>query len=147
IGGGPLSEAAREQAASHPHIEFLGRLDRERIRHWMQQAHVLVAPCQEAGGAREAAGLVLLEAQACGTPVLAYRSGGIPEMVDDGVSGRLAPEADYPALQAGLAELLRLPGAEYGAMRVAARRFAENSRSLAGSCAELDRHYAETAGG
>jgi glycosyltransferase involved in cell wall biosynthesis len=147
VGDGPLREAVREQAASHPHIEFLGRLDREQIRRWMQQAYLLVAPSQEAGGAREAAGLVLLEAQACGTPVLAYRSGGIPEMVDDGSSGLLAAEADYPGLQAALLELLQLSGAEYCTMRRAARQFVEGSRSLAGSCAELERHYADTAAG
>ncbi|NKX53845.1 glycosyltransferase [Arthrobacter mobilis] len=145
VGDGPLRDAVQEQAASHPHIEFLGRLPREQIRSWMQQAYLLVAPSQEAGGAREAAGLVLLEAQACGTPVLAYRSGGIPEMVDDGASGLLAAEGDYPGLRAALGDLLRLSAAEHRNMRQAARRFAEEHRSLAGSCAELEQHYLETA--
>ncbi|MFD1214280.1 glycosyltransferase [Arthrobacter sp. GCM10027362] len=145
VGNGPLRDAVQEQAASHPHIEFLGRLDREQVRGLMQRAWLLVAPSQEAGGAREAAGLVLLEAQACGTPVLAYRSGGIPEMVDDGASGLLAAEADYPGLQAALADLLRLSAADHRSMRRAARRFVEESRSLAGSCRELERHYQDTA--
>ncbi|NMR29924.1 glycosyltransferase [Crystallibacter degradans] len=141
IGDGPLRDAVEEQAASHPHIDFLGRLDREAIRGWMQQAHILVAPSQEAGGAREAAGLVLLEAQACGTPVLAYRSGGIPEMLDDGTTGLLASEADFSQLQSRLLQLLQLGSGEYLAMRRAARNFVVEHRSLAGSSKELDAHY------
>jgi glycosyltransferase involved in cell wall biosynthesis len=141
IGDGPLRDTVAEHAASHPHIDYLGRQDRSAIRAWMQQAHVLVAPSQEAGGAREAAGLVLLEAQACGTPVLAYRSGGIPEMMDDSVTGLLAPEADYPRLQDGLRQILQLGSADYLAMRRDARKFAVDHRSLAGSVRELDAHY------
>lgn len=141
IGDGPLRDAVEEQAASHPHIDFLGRLDREAIRGWMQKAHVLVAPSQEAGGAREAAGLVVLEAQACGTPVLAYRSGGIPEMLDDGTTGLLAGEADYSQLRDGLLELLSLGDASYQNMRAAARQFVVENRSLAVSAEQLDAHY------
>jgi glycosyltransferase involved in cell wall biosynthesis len=134
-----------EHAASHPHIDFVGRQDRAGVRSWMQQAQILVAPSQEAGGAREAAGLVLLEAQACGTPVLAYRSGGIPEMMEDGVTGVLAPEADFRQLQDGLQQLLQLGSAEYLAMRRDARKFVVDRRSLAGSVRELDGHYQDLA--
>jgi glycosyltransferase involved in cell wall biosynthesis len=141
IGDGPLRDAVEEQAASHPHIDFLGRMDREQIRGWMQNAHVLVAPSQEAGGAREAAGLVVLEAQACGTPVLAYRSGGIPEMLDDGVTGLLAAEADFPELRDGLLQMLTLGDDGYRSMRTAAREFVVENRSLAVSSRQLDEHY------
>jgi glycosyltransferase involved in cell wall biosynthesis len=145
IGDGPLRDAVAEHAASHPHIDFVGRQDRAGVRSWMQQAQILVAPSQEAGGAREAAGLVLLEAQACGTPVLAYRSGGIPEMMEDGVTGLLAPEADFRQLQDGLQQLLQLGSAEYLAMRRDARKFVVDRRSLAGSVRELDGHYQDLA--
>jgi glycosyltransferase involved in cell wall biosynthesis len=145
IGDGPLRDTVAEQAASHPHIDYLGRQDRSAIRSWLQRAHVLVAPSQEAGGAREAAGLVLLEAQACGTPVLAYRSGGIPEMMDDGVTGLLAPEAEYNQLQDGLQQLLQLGSAEYLAMRSDARKFVVDQRSLTVSVGELDGHYRDVA--
>ncbi|EMY35671.1 glycosyl transferase group 1 [Arthrobacter crystallopoietes BAB-32] len=141
IGDGPLRDAVVEQAASHPHIDFLGRMDREGIRTWMQKAYALVAPSQEAGGAREAAGLVALEAQACGTPLLAYRSGGIPEMLDEGTTGLLAGEADFAQLRDGLLQLLSLRSGDYLAMRRAARQFVVEHRSLAGSSRQLDAHY------
>lgn len=58
-------------------------------------------------GARcEAFGLVLAEAQACGVPVVAARVGGIPEVVIDGKTGRLAPEATVDALAMALEDLV-----------------------------------------
>lgn len=59
----------------------------------------------------EAAPFVLLEAMASGTPVVATSVGGVPEVLEDGVNGRLLPEATVPALQAVLEELLRDPSA------------------------------------
>ncbi len=54
----------------------------------------------------EALGIALLEALACGLPSLASRVGGIPDIVEDGVSGRLAPVGDLEAWLRGLEELL-----------------------------------------
>jgi glycosyltransferase involved in cell wall biosynthesis len=48
----------------------------------------------------------MLESLACGTPVVAFASGGIPEVVRDGVTGRLAPSGDVPALTSALADVL-----------------------------------------
>jgi glycosyltransferase involved in cell wall biosynthesis len=136
-----LRETVREQAAGHPHIDFLGRLDRSGVRGWMQRAHVLVAPGQETGGSREASGQVMLEAQACGTPVLAYRTGGLPEMLQDQATGLLADEAEFAQLRDSLLQLLTLDGAAYRRMRQAARRFAAGQRSLEEGSRQLDEHY------
>ena len=48
----------------------------------------------------------VLESIACGTPVVAFRVGGVPDLVRDGVSGFLAPPEDTVALAAGLRRLL-----------------------------------------
>ena len=56
----------------------------------------------------EAFGLVLLEALACGTPVVGYRDGGIPELIDDARIGRLFDTLDADALAAALLETIGL---------------------------------------
>jgi glycosyltransferase involved in cell wall biosynthesis len=57
----------------------------------------------------EGLGSAMLDAMACGTPVVATRAGGIPEAVVDGQSGLLVPPNDDPALAAAIVRLLRDP--------------------------------------
>ncbi len=141
IGDGPLAPLVQAAASEHPHIDVLGGLPRPRVIDVLRDARALVLPTQEHRGWREAAGLVLLEAQACGVPVVVYRSGGAPEMVDDGNSGLVVAEGDRPALSAAMAALLSLTEAEHREMRQRARRFAVDNRSLTGSVRELQEHY------
>jgi glycosyltransferase involved in cell wall biosynthesis len=61
------------------------------------------------GARKEAFGLVLVEAMACGVPPVASAVGGIPDIVQDGVCGRLVPAADAQALAAAALELLAKP--------------------------------------
>lgn len=143
IGRGPLEAHLRAAAAQHPHIEVLGGLPRDGVRAAMRGASALVLPTQQDGRWREAAGLVLLEAQACGTPAIAYASGGTPEMVVDGETGLLVPERDEAALQDALRTLLALPTAERTAMGARARAWVVAERSLAASAEQLDAVYRE----
>src|SRR4029079_5513044 len=55
---------------------------------------------------REAQGMVILEALALSRPVVAPNGGGIPEMIEGGVSGLLVPPHDAPALAAAIVRLL-----------------------------------------
>ena len=71
----------------------------------MQAADAFVCPSRWA----EAAGLVNIEAQACGLPVLASRIGGIPEYVMDGRTGVLFPPGDAEELAAAVRRLLDDP--------------------------------------
>lgn len=141
VGDGPLASAVADIAAQHPHISLLGVLDREAVRRQMREAHVLTLPTQGERGRAEAAGLVLLEAQACGTPVVAYASGGTPEMLLPEETGWLVPERDVPALADTLARVLGITGSDYDGVATRARDFVVRHRSLASSARQLDDIY------
>ncbi|MBI4484267.1 MAG: glycosyltransferase [Acidobacteria bacterium] len=74
------------------------------VRAFLAQADVLLLPSLSEGFGR-----VILEAAALGKPVIASRVGGIPEVVRDGLTGRLVAPADAESLAAALEELLKFP--------------------------------------
>jgi glycosyltransferase involved in cell wall biosynthesis len=58
-------------------------------------------------GIRESLGLVFLEAQSCGLPVVAFDNAGVPEAVKDGITGLLVPAFDAKAFEEAIARLLK----------------------------------------
>jgi glycosyltransferase involved in cell wall biosynthesis len=73
-----------------PEIEFLGETsEAERLELYASAAGTLV-PIQWA----EPFGLVMVESMACGTPVVAWRNGSVPEVIDHGVTGFIAEDFD-----------------------------------------------------
>lgn len=72
-----------EPLLDHPLIEFLGEISDAEKNEFVGNAMALVCPYDWP----EPFGLVLIEALACGTPVLAYRRGSIPEIIDNGITG------------------------------------------------------------
>lgn len=109
IGDGPLRASLEQQAArSLQRYRFLGQQPPADVRRWMSRARVFSMPSIVAStGDREGFGIVFLEAQAMGTPVVSFASGGIPEAVAHGETGFLAPERDVAALADGLLRLFR----------------------------------------
>ncbi len=81
IGKGPEEKKVKSIAAKSPNIEFAGYLDRESLRDALRKARALVF------AAEEDFGLLPVEAQACGTPVIAFGKGGARETVIDGRTG------------------------------------------------------------
>ncbi len=106
-GDGPLRgelEALARQAGVAGRVEFLGPLQRRAVVAAMLAADALVqASVTAADGDMEGVPLVISEAMALGKPVLATRHGGIPELVLDGVTGRLLDEGDEAGLAAAMA--------------------------------------------
>lgn len=72
-----------EPLLDHPLIEFLGEIGDEDKPAFLGQARALLFPIDWP----EPFGLVMIEAMACGTPVIAWRRGSVAEVVEDGVSG------------------------------------------------------------
>jgi glycosyltransferase involved in cell wall biosynthesis len=81
IGDGPDNAKVRAAARHQRNIEFVGHAQRDELRHWLRGAKAFVF------AADEDFGIAPLEAQACGTPVIAYGKGGALETVIDGKTG------------------------------------------------------------
>ncbi len=82
--------------------------------------------------------MALLEAQAAGLPVLAGASGGVPDLIADGVTGRLVPPHDAAAFASALADLLGDPAARRRLGAAAAERAAA-AHDIAPAADRLDR--------
>jgi glycosyltransferase involved in cell wall biosynthesis len=72
-----------EPMLSQPGVEFIGEIDEAKKSQFLGDAAGLIFPIQW----REPFGLAMIEAMACGTPVIAMRRGSVPEVVDEGVTG------------------------------------------------------------
>jgi phosphatidylinositol alpha-1,6-mannosyltransferase len=105
-------------------VRFLGAVPEERLPALYRAADLYVGLSREEGAEAEGFGLALVEAQACGVPVVAGRSGGIPDSVQDGVSGILVPPGDALGAARSIDDLLRDPGRR-AAMGGAGRRGVE----------------------
>ncbi len=105
VGRGPEEPRLRRRAG--PDVEFLGWRSDEEIRDLYGRATAVLLPGVEDFG------MVPVEAQACGTPVVALREGGACETVEDGVTGVLVDGDSAAAFADGLARLeaLRLDSA------------------------------------
>lgn len=114
VGRGP--DEARLRSLGGPGVEFLGRVpDQERVR-LLQRCSALIVP------GKEDFGIVSLEAQAAGRPVIAFAAGGSLETVIDGQTGSFFHEPTVDALREALREF-RVDRFEPAVCRANAARF------------------------
>jgi len=87
------------------HVRLLGHVPWQQLADLYRRASVFVMP-----SFYETFGISVIEAMAFGLPVVATRTGGLPEVVEDGVTGILVPTGDAEALADALIRLLKDPG-------------------------------------
>jgi glycosyltransferase involved in cell wall biosynthesis len=114
VGDGP-ERAALERAANGT-VRFLGRVSDNDVRDLYRRAAVTLLPGEEDFG------IVPLEAQACGRPVVAFARGGALETVRDGETGRLVDDQSPEAFGAAIADVVERRF-DVGTIRAHAERF------------------------
>jgi glycosyltransferase involved in cell wall biosynthesis len=101
VGDGPDARMLRAKAASlgvAARVQWRGALPHDALPDCYRTARMVVAPATEPEGL----GLVAAEALLCETPVIASNVGGLPDLVDDGATGRLVEAGNAAALAAAI---------------------------------------------
>jgi colanic acid/amylovoran biosynthesis glycosyltransferase len=137
FGDGPLRgslESLINDFGLRDRVTLRGTATQPEVIRAIQRSHIFVLPSVIASdGDEEGTPTAIIEAMASGLPVVSTQHSGIPEQVEDGVSGLLVPERDAPGLANAIKELLQKP-ARWSTMVSAGRRRAEqafDSRTLA----------------
>lgn len=82
-------EGIMKPLLTHPLVEYVGEITDAEKNAFLGEARAVLCPYQP-----EPFGLALIEALACGTPVITYRHGSFPEMIDDGRTGFLCRDIE-----------------------------------------------------
>jgi glycosyltransferase involved in cell wall biosynthesis len=113
VGDGPQRAALQRLITARRlqnRVKLVGGLVQSELRELWQRAHVFVLPCTIASdGNRDGIPIALMEAMALGVPVISTTISGIPELIEDGVSGLLVPPDDVDALGQAIVRLLSEP--------------------------------------
>lgn len=130
--GAARGEVEAMFAGMQGRIAWYGRVEAADVQALLARGAVYVWP-----GCGEAYGLAYLEAQAAGLPVVAFATAGVPEVVENGVTGVLVADGDTGALAGAIRRLLTDEGAR-ARMGAAARKVVRRRHSLAAASARLD---------
>jgi glycosyltransferase involved in cell wall biosynthesis len=88
-----------------PHVDFIGEIDDSQKQQFLGEALGLLFPISWP----EPFGLVMIESMACGTPVIAFNSGSVPEIMEDGMTGFVVDTVEEAAAQVSKLDGLSRP--------------------------------------
>ena len=135
VGGGPALAGLKARAATAgiaERIAWLGPRDQAAVLEHYREADLFVLPCRVTGdGDRDGLPNVLVEAQSQGLACLSTEVGGVPELIEDGVNGRLVPPDDPGALADALGALIGDPDRRRTFGRAGQQRVARDFDSAA----------------
>jgi glycosyltransferase involved in cell wall biosynthesis len=132
----PYFEQQIKPLFADPRIEFIGEIGEAEKQDFLGKASALLFPVDWP----EPFGLVMIEAMACGTPVIAFRRGSIPEIIQDGVSGFVVDSVDEAV--AATPQAIEIPRAQcraYFEARFLAERMARDYLAIFESLGEVER--------
>jgi colanic acid/amylovoran/stewartan biosynthesis glycosyltransferase WcaL/AmsK/CpsK len=144
IGDGVLRgelEALARHVVPTVTVRFTGWLKQDKVAERLRGAHILLAPSVTAAdGDQEGTPVAIIEALASGLPIISTLHSGIPEMVQDGTSGRLVPERDDVSLARAIDDIAESPD-RWIAMGKAGRAYVEQHHDINALNDELVRLY------
>ena len=143
-GDGPLRQPLvelRDSLGLATSVDFAGERSRETIISALHRADVFVlTPTVTSDGDRDGIPNVLVEAMACGLPVVSTAAGGIPELVTNGDNGFLVDPGDVASVESQIATLLDSPQLRHR-MGIAARRTVESGYDVNAAAEQLQRIF------
>ena len=144
IGEGERKTSLQQEVKTRDlNVNFVGTASAAEIREQLARCWVFVAPSiTAADGDTEGLGMVFLEAQALQTPVVSFRSGGLVEAVEDGVTALLSEEKDVAGLADAIASLLEDSSLRRD-MGAAGRHRVEQHFDVRKQCVKLEQIYDE----
>lgn len=120
IGNGPEKDMIKQKAGSN--IEMIGYLEQENLKDYLQNAKAFLF------AAEEDFGIIIVEAMACGTPVIAFDKGGASESVINNKTGILFPNQDKASLIKAVEEFEKISGKfDLDEIRIHAEKFSRNN--------------------
>ncbi|MCL5407206.1 MAG: glycosyltransferase family 4 protein [Patescibacteria group bacterium] len=107
-------------------IRYVGELSGLKLKRFYKRSKAILFPVRW----EEPFGFVIVEAMACGTPVIAFRRGAIPELIVQGKTGYICPKDKVPSMVKAVKKLYSMSDRNYKKMRVNCRKHVEENFSV-----------------
>jgi len=118
-------------------IKFIGEIGLKEKDEFLRNAKGLLVPLQW----EEPFGLFMTEAMACGTPVIAFNRGSVPEIIKDGKTGFICKPNDLNSMAKAIKRVYQMPEKDYLKMRRLCRQHVEKNFTAERMVSEYEKVY------